>query len=295
MKLRLFLLAILCAATAIPARAQVSVGLEIKRRLFLRYEPIIATVRIQNLSGRDLVLHDQEQPWFGFDVASVNADIIVPPRNPNYKLDALELKIGETVKRSVDLTQLYGMSELGMHRIKATVFVQQLNKMFVSKPELIDLNEGKTIWQQTVGVPETLPNAGRSHTVKLIEFQDDKRYLYVRVEDPDEGRVFCTRKLGHMIDGTTPQMQFDSTNNLYILHLVAPKTYLLTNIGVNGEFLGQHTCDAPKTKPYLRRIADGSVQLVGAHRQPTVATNGGPGTIAPPVKLSDRPPGLPKE
>ena len=295
MKLRLFLLALVCAATALPARAQVGVGLEIKRRLHLRYEPIIATVRVQNLSGRDLVLHDEDQPWFGFDVASVNADLIVPPRNPNYKLAPLEIKIGETVKRTVDLTQLYGISELGLHRIKATIFVKQLNKLFVSKPELIDVSEGRTIEQRIVGVPDTLPNAGQSHTVKLIEFQDDKRYLYVRVEDPEQSVVFCTRRLGHMIDGTTPQFQFDTTNNLYVLHLVAPKTYLLTNIGVNGEFLGQQTCDAPKIKPYLRRIADGSIQLVGAHRQPTVAKNGGPGTVAPAPKLSERPAGLPKE
>ena len=294
MKLRLFLLALVCAATALPARAQVGVGLEIKRRLHLRYEPIIATVRIQNLSGRDLMLHDEDQPWFGFDVAGVNADMIVPPRNPNYKLDPLEIKVGETVKRTVDLTQLYGISEFGMHRIKATVYSQQLGKMFASKPDLIDISEGKTIWEQTVGVPETLPNAGRNHNVKLIEFQDDKRYLYVRVEDPEQSYVFCTRKLGHMIDGTTPQMQFDTTNNLYILHLVAPKTYLLTNIGVNGEFLGQHTYEALKTKPHFRRLADGTVQLIGAHRQAAIAKNGGPG-IAPPLKLSERPAGLPAD
>ena len=295
MKLRLFLLALLCAATALPARAQVGVGLEIKRRLHLRYESIIATVRIQNLSGRDLVLHDEEQPWFGFDISAVNGDVIVAPRNPDYKLDPLELKIGETVKRTVDLTQLYGISEFGLHRIKATVFSKQLNKLFVSKPELIDISEGKTLWEQTVGVPDTLPNAGRSHTIKLIEFQDDKRYLYVRVEDPDQSYVFCTRKLGHMIDGTVPQTQFDTTNNLYVLHLVGPKTYFLSNIGVNGEFLGQQTCDAPKLKPSLRRLADGTIQLVGAHRQPTVAKNGAPGAGVPPPKLSDRPAGLPKE
>ena len=295
MKLRLFLLALLCATTVLPARGQVAVGIEIKRRLHLRYEPVIATVRIQNLSGRDLMLHDDGQQWFGFDVTCVDANLVVAPRNPDYKLDPLELKIGETVKRTVNLTQLYGIAELGMHKIKATIFVQQLNQMFTSKPELIDISEGKTIFQQSVGVPDTLLNAGQSHVVKLIEFQDDKRYLYVRVEDADQSHIFCTRRLGHMIDGTTPQTQFDTTNNLYILHLVAPKTYLLTNIGVNGEFLGQYTCDAPKIKPYLRRIADGSIQLVGAHRQATVAKNGAPGAGGPPAKLSERPAGLPKE
>src|SRR4051812_19696214 len=112
MKLRHLLFALLCAVTAVPAHAQIGIGVEIKRRLHLRYEPMIATVRIQNLSGRDLVLHDEEQPWFGFDITGVNTDSIVSPRNQEYKLDPLELKVGETVKRSVDLTQLYAISEL---------------------------------------------------------------------------------------------------------------------------------------------------------------------------------------
>ena len=90
-------------------------------------------------------------------------------------------------------------------------------------------------------------------------------------------------------------MQLDTTNNLYVLHLVAPKTYLLSNIGVNGEFLGQYTYDAPKVKPHLRRLVDGTIQMVGAHRQAAVAKNGVPGTGVPPPKLSERPAGLPKE
>ena len=292
MTLRFTLLTLLCVATA---HGQIGVRLDIKRRLHLRYEPIIATVSIQNLSGRDIMLHDEGQPWFGFDITGVNDNIIVPPRNPDYKLDPLEIKIGETLKRTVDLTQLYGISEFGMHRIKATIFAQPLNKLFVSQPVLIDISEGKVIWQQTVGVPDTLANAGQTHTIKLIEFQDDKRFLYVRVEDTEKGHIFCTRKLGHMIDGTTPQTQFDTTNNIYILHLVAPQTYTLTNIGVNGELLGQHTYAAPKVKPFLRRLADGSVQIVGAHRMDPVAKNGSVAAGAPPAKLSDRPPGLPKE
>ncbi len=292
MKLRLLLLALVCAA-AMPAHGQITVALDIKRRIHVRYEPIIATVRITNLSGRDLMLHDAEQPWFGFDVTGATTEVLVPPRNPDYHLDPLEIKIGETVKRTVDLTKLYGISEYGTHRVKATIFAQPLNKLFASQARLVEITEAKTIWQQTVGVPDTLKNAGRNHTVKLLEFQDDKRYLYVRVEDEEQSYVFCTHRIGHMIDGTTPQMQFDTSNNLYILHLVAPKTYFLTNIGVNGEWLGQHTYETAKTRPALRRLADGTIQLVGGHRM-DVATRapGAPPAVAPP-KLSDRPAGLP--
>ena len=292
MKHRLFLLALLCAATA---HGQISVALDIKRRVHLRYEPILATVRITNLSGRDLMLQDAEQPWFGFDVTGATTETLVPPRNPDYHLDPLEIKIGETVKRTVDLTRLYGISEFGAHRVKATIFAKPLNKIFASQPRLVEITEGKTLWRQTVGVPDTLRNAGRNHTVKLIEFEADKRYLYVRVEDEEEAFVFCTHRIGHMIDGTTPQMQFDTSNNLYVLHLIAPKTYTLSNIGVNGEWLGQHIYGAPKSRPALRRLADGTIQIVGGRRQDVAVQAAGSVPAVAPPKLSDRPAGLPAD
>ena len=289
---RSFLLLSLVVATLAPAHGQISVTIDIKRRLYLRYEPILATVRITNLSGRDLVLHDTETPWFGFDVTGANNETIIPPRDADYKLDPIELKIGETIKRTVDVNQLYAISEYGIHRIKATVFARPLNKVFASKPAVVDIAEGKTLWRQTVGVPETLANEGRDHLIKLIEFQSDKRYLYVRVEDVELGTIFCTYRIGHMIDGAAPEMQFDTSNNLYVLHLAGPKTYLLTNIGVNGEILGQHIYESTKSRPYLRRLADGTIQIVGGKRRPaeTAENKGGEG---PQPKLSDRPPGLP--
>jgi len=106
------------------------------------------------------------------------------------------------------------------------------------------------------------------------------------------GTIFCTYRIGHMIDGAAPEMQFDTSNNLYVLHLAGPKTYMLTNIGVNGEFLSQHIYDAPKSRPYLRRLADGTIQIVGGKRRPA-ETAENKGSEGPQPKLSDRPPGLP--
>lgn len=292
--LRLLILCALTLSAHSAAHAQVSLTLDIKRRLYMRYEPILATVKITNLSGRNLLLEDGDQAWFGFDVTGGNTETLVPPRNADYRLEPLELKLGETVKRTVNLTSLYGIAEYGLFRIKATVYVKEMDKLFASKPEVVEISEGRTIWKQTVGVPETLPNAGNNHTIKLLEFQRDKRYLYIRVEDEEMGRVFCTYRAGHMIDGTNPQVQLDTSNNVYVLHLVGPKTYLLTNVGVNGEFLGQTTYTAPKSRPYFRRLADGTVQLVGGKREAqTTAANGAAPDGPPPIKLSDRPAGLP--
>jgi hypothetical protein len=84
-------------------------------------------------------------------------------------------------------------------------------------------------------------------------------------------------------------MSLDSGNNLYVLQMVAPKQYTLTRIGVNGEFFGQTNYNAPKARPYLRRLADGKLQIVGGRHE--VAQTASASQAA---KLSERPANLPK-
>jgi hypothetical protein len=287
------LLLLLAALTfAAPAFGQLSVDLKISRRTYVRYEPVLVTVAMTNLSGRDLQLRDGEAQWFGFQVNAAVDENLIPPRNPDYTLEPLELKAGETVKRTVNLNSLFNVGEIGIYRIKATIYSADLNKFFTSRTTNIDVTEGRLISTQTVGVPPGGANGGAMHTVSLLSYQGvDKRYLYARVENRELGTVYCTYRLGHMIDGVAPEMQFDAGNSLYVLHLIGPKTYTLSKIGVNGEFLGQSTYVTTKTRPYLRRLADGKLQIVGGRREVIANT---PESSAPPVvKLSDRPAGLP--
>lgn len=278
------------AALLVNASAQVNVDIEVKRRTYIRYEPLLATVTVTNLSGRDITLEDGEAPWFGFTVLHGESQSLIPPRDPNYALEPMELKLGETAKRTVNLNQLYPISEFGIHRIRATIYVKSLNKFFTSRTANIDISEGQTVWKQMVGVPETMPNAGVMHEVSLITFQGTQhRYLYARVRDPDTGNVMCMHRLGHLIANTEFDAKFDSTNTLHVLQLVGPKTYSLAQVGVNGEVHGQWIYDAPKSKPYLRPDGTGNLEIVGATRRAEMVKDG-----PPPPKLSDRPANLPK-
>ena len=269
------------------AEAQIAVDLQIKRRTFIRYEPIIATVTLTNLSGRDLVMRDGESQWFGFQIVT-STNVPVPARNANYHLDALELKAGSTVKRSVNLNALFALGEFGLYRIRAQIYSDELNKFFPSRPQNIEISDGQVIWQQTVGVPEGMPDAGKMRHVSLLVWQErDRQHLYCRIEDRDQGVVYCTTELGHLVANSRPEVQFDLANNLYILNYVGPKSYTLYKVGIDGEFLGQTKYAAPKSRPYLRRLADGTLQIVGGRREVAQAA-----TEPPAPKLSDRPPGL---
>ena len=286
----LLTLALAFTAALPAARAQIGVSIELKPHPFyVRHEAIHAVVKITNLSGRDLLLADAESPWFGFTVTQGGAENLISPRNPDYKLDPLEIKIGETLKREVDLNTLFPFAEYGPYRVKATIFSKELGKFFSTKGTGLEITEGRVLWEQTVGVPDAMPNAGASHRVSLLSVQGrDHMYLYCRIEDTDSGAVYCCYRLGHLIDNTSPQMQFDAANTLHVLQLVGPKTYLLSLIGVNGEFQGHSNYIAPKLKPSLRRDGTGGIAVLGATRVDAQAANA---TAAAP-KLSDRPPGL---
>jgi hypothetical protein len=150
----------------------------------------------------------------------------------------------------------------------------------------IEISEGRIVWEQTVGVPDTMPNAGGAHRVQLLSLQGAQHvYLYCRIDDPNSGEVFCCYRLGHTIDSTRPQMQFDTTNTLHVLHLVGPKTYLLSQIGVNGEYHGQSN--------YIARAGNRSGATDRQHRSLGANRSTSPRVAAgAPANPKYRPPGL---
>jgi hypothetical protein len=286
----LHLLLFLCLATV--AQAQITVTCSLKQRFHLLHEPIIATVNLTNLTGRDITLYDTPQyQWFGFRIIG-DEDRMVPPRSLNYHLPDVTVKAGETIKRSVNLNELYELGEPGTFRIQASIYFQGLDKFFVSKPTHIDVSEGHVIWRKIAGIPEGQPNAGQMRIFSLLSHQvGESNMLYVRVEGQDDNLVYCTFPIGRLLDNVAPQVEFDSDNNLYIMHLIGMRAYVLTKISSSGEFGGQTNYSAPKTRPTLRRTAEGGLQIIGGKREASVLENVPPTDIP---KLSDRPPGFPK-
>lgn len=275
---------------AVAADAQLTVDLSIKRRLFIAHEPILATVTITNLTGRDITLADTpEMQWFAFQVLGAN-ERIFPPRNPNYALDPVEIKAGAQKRRTVNLSELYEIGEYGIYRIRASIFFADYKKFFSSRNTNIEITDGQLMWTQTAGVPDGRADGGSMRKFSLLSHQNGEyKMLYIRVEDRDSGTVYCTQELGRMIEGQPPSAEFDLGNNLYVLQLIGQREYLLSKIGLNGEYLGGTRYTAPKSKPYFRKLPDGQLQIVGGRREATVAQ----GTVEPPAKLSQRPPGLP--
>ena len=168
--------------------------------------------------------------------------------------------MGQTVKRKLNLVSLYPVTDYGAYHVRAVVYVAGTDKFFPSNGAAVEISEGRTMWQQTVGIPDGQEGAGQNRAYSLLSFRQPKdNMLYARIEDHDAGIVYGTLPLGRLIQGYEPQAYVDANSQLHVLEMVAPKEYVYTRLGPNGQVIGQQDYMDLKTSPHLRRAADGDV------------------------------------
>ncbi len=255
--------AVLLGALAGEACAQVRVDISFKRKLYVLYEPIIATVTINNLSGQPLLLDNAGQSrWFGFNIETSDGRL-VPPINPDYELAPAAVGPGEKLSRAVNLTPLFPLRDYGLYRVKATVYVPAFGRYFSSPPLGVEITEGRQIWQEVVGVPGA-DGRPELRTISLLshKFSRSTR-LYVRIEDRERGKVFATHQLGPFLTFGRPQVLLDARNEIHILQNSSPKQFIYTHLGLQGEVLAQSSYREVGSRPLLAKQAGGSVAVVG--------------------------------
>jgi hypothetical protein len=285
MMFRIQLAAILFLAAT--AQAQIQVDLKFKRLQYIAYEPILATVTIANNSGRDIDLHDDSgQHWFGFEINAGEGRLLAPLRQDGAE-PALHVEAGKTVTRKFNLTAIYPVHDFGAYHVRANVFFPDLNKFFYSTTKVFQVSDARPIWQKTVGVPEGMPGSGEARTYSLLSNRFvDHTALYVRVENRNNGVVYTTYSLGHIIASEEPRAQVDRANQLHVLHCAAPRSWAYSHVGLNGELLAHSTFLETKTRPHLRHTPDGSIAVNGGMLDVPIADS----KRTPAPKLSDRPP-----
>lgn len=266
--------------------AQIQVELKLKRLQYIAYEPVLATVAVTNLAGRDIELHnDRGQRWFGFEVSGKDGQPVAPVARAEEEAP-LRVESGKTVVRKINLTPLYGVHDPGSYRVRANIYFADLNKFFYSQGKAFQVINARPIWQTTVGVPEGMPGAGEARSYSLLSNRfPDHTSLYVRVENKESGAVYATYSLGRIIAYDEPQKEIDRANQFHVLHCAAPRTWAYSRIGLNGQLLHEATFMETKTRPRLRRTSGGEIAVSGGMRDVPAAAAAR--TSAP--KLSTRP------
>lgn len=286
MKWILAVIALLCLTTS--AQAQIQVELKFQRLQYIAHEPVLATLKIQNLAGRDIDLRDYSgQHWFGFEVNAGEGHLLAPLKQEVAEAP-LHLEAGKTVTRKINLTPLFPVHDFGSYHVRANIYFADLNKFFYSATKVFQITDARPIWQKTVGVPDGAPGAGGVRTYSLLSNRfPNHTALYVRVEDKNSGAVYSTFSLGRVIANDEPQAEIDRANQLHVLHCAAPRSWTYSHIGLNGELLTHSTFMETKTRPRLRHAADGAIAVSGGMLNVPVAE----AVRSPAPKLSARPPG----
>lgn len=245
--------------------AQIKVDLSFKRKLFVLYEPMVAVISIENLSGRPLLLDNSgENRWFGFTIETDDGRP-VPPIDPKYEVEPVAIGPGERLSRAVNLTPLFPLRDFGAYRIKASIYAPSFARFFSSAPLTVEITDGRPIWQEVVGVPgDDGPPELRTVTLLTHKFSRTTR-LYARIEDKEHGKVYATRQLGPYLTFGRPEVILDLRNEIHVLQNSAPKQFLYTHLGLSGEILAQQAYLEAGSRPQLAKNANGEVEVVGGH------------------------------
>lgn len=270
---------------AATAQAQIQVELKFQRLQYIAHEPVFATLKIANLSGRDIDLRDDNgQRWFGFEINAGEGRLLAPSKREAPE-PPLHVEAGKTVTRKINLTPLFPVHDFGAYHVRANVYFSDLNKFFYSATKVFQVTDARPTWQKTVGIPAGMPGAGELRTYSLLSNRfPNHTALYVRVENKESGAVYSTYSLGRVIANGEPQAEIDRANQLHVLHCAAPRSWAYSQVGWNGELLKQSNFLETKSRPRLRHRADGAIAVSGGMLNVPVAES----KRAPAPKLSDR-------
>jgi len=246
----------------VTAEAQIQIELKLKRLQYIAYEPVVATLSITNLAGRDVDLRDAgSQPWFGFEITGREGQPIAPV-NTGSSQPPLHIEAGKKVTQRINLTPLYPVHDLGVYHVRAHVYFADLDKFFYSQAKVFEVTDARPIWQRTVGLPEG--QSGRARTYSLLSNRfPDHTSLYVRVEDKESGVVYATYSLGRAIAFDEPQAEVDRLNQLHVLHCAAPRLWAYSRVDLEGQLVAHTSFTETKSRPRLVHTDDGNVAVRG--------------------------------
>lgn len=248
-------------ASAPPVFGQLKISIESNRSTYLLYEPIVFSLSLTNTTGSPVALSENpvtKRPWLSFQIFRADGSKVMPVSG--YSVPAEVLKPGESKILDVNITPLYRIRNTGPYEIRAVVTLAGRQQTFQTSKIRFVLGKGEEFWTQTRQVD------GEKRHYSLIRFLErESSSLYLRVEAPQKNIVYATQRLGTVVGYTKPQVQFDGSGNLHILHVKTSQLYCYSKMGANGALFDQENRQVvgPGSVPRLVAREDGTIALAG--------------------------------
>jgi hypothetical protein len=212
------------------------VDLSFPQQQYLAYEPIIAVVKISNVSGQTLHFKKDDN-WLDF-IMETKTGRIVPKDSEIPKQNDFSIQSGEVGILRIDIQPCYKAISPDRYTVVANVRIKGWDKVFSSEEKTFDIVTGIKIWEKEFGVPDgddqTLPEV-KKYTLMLANFKDHLR-LYFRLSNESEDKVYKMIYMGNLTSIGKPEANLDKFNNLHVLYQVGPKAFRYSVFSPEGSY-----------------------------------------------------------
>ncbi len=262
---------VLLAAALSPAAAQVTVELTQEQEQYLPAESLPLAVRITNRSGQSLRL-GQTDDWLTFTIEAHDGHI-VPKLGEVPVAGEFVLDSSQVVTLHVDVAPYFVLTRLGRYSITATMQLKEWHQSVRSKPKNFDIIQGVQLWEQEIGLPESVSGTNampevRKFVLQQANYVKSQVRLYVRLTDASGAKTLRVFPIGPMVSFGRPEPQVDKFSNLHLLYQSGPHSFSYFVINPHGETIARRTYNYGDKRPRLAPDAEGKVLVVGGVRRP---------------------------
>ncbi len=245
--------------------AQIATSLSLNKKTYVAGEPVIAEVIITNHSGRDLTLASTRQsPWLSFVVNSANGTTVPTRRLNNF--GALQIKVGQSMAKQVDLTEFFILDSQGNFSVSAVV--RDTRTEIAGKATnrlLFNLYPGRTYWTQTVGVSDGSSGSAAREMRLLTISSGQKTQLYAQVTNKETGMKIRTFPLGNALMMRRPMVSIDGAQRMHVMFLATPTMWVHCQVSTDAKLVARDIHQrGSQGDPVLMAYGDGSVRVVNS-------------------------------
>ncbi len=238
------------------------------RDVFLEDEPVMAGVRVINYSGRPITL-GKDNRWLQIAVQT-RGDQVVEARDELPAAGEFTVGSAEMGTRRVNLTPYFNIRSPGRYKVTAQVRIEEWDMAVASAPAEFTIIMGTKLWEQKFGLSgQGAPAAGPPEFRKyaLVKATTLKAmYLYLRVTDAEETRIYSVQPIGPLVSSSRPEAQVDSDGHLHVLNQVGARRFQYCQYDSSGELQARRSYQHTDTRPSLRATREGRIVVAGGIR-----------------------------
>jgi hypothetical protein len=262
----LFIWSLGFAFTSISVQAQIGLSLTLERNEYLLYEALEAKVQVTNQTSEplDMARMAGDEPWIDFVITTAEGEEIThtdrawsPPR--------VGLISGQVRSLTFNLTPYFEIRDPGRYRVTAVVMMA--GRRYSSRALNFSLVNGVPIWKQTFIAPPDPADAKREtrpREYSLIIHRDNLRnMLYLRIQNIEAGRVYCTTGLGEVVNYGAPRARIDKRGDCHVFHQSASRTFTYNRFSVMGKRIKARFFTNISSVPSMVVDDDGETEVVG--------------------------------